>query len=126
MTRLPSCAERFAATRPAMPAPITITSCWTVVLAIAPGPTVTAAPAMPSARQLTTPSRIATGSIYEAGRCARQIRREPVLMGAGFGLGADPDRQRGVRIPTGGFQDDGAARRALLGFSVFQLLLEFL
>src|ERR1700736_2042698 len=36
MTRLPSCAARFAATRPAMPAPITITSCWTSVLAITP------------------------------------------------------------------------------------------
>ena len=54
------------------------------------------------------------------------IQRVPVLMRAGFGFGADPDRQRGVCIPTGGFQDYGAARGALLGFSVFQLLLEFL
>jgi hypothetical protein len=39
----------------------------------------------------------------DVARRTRRIQQAPVLMRSGFGLGADPDRQRGVRIPTGGF-----------------------
>src|SRR5580700_7541049 len=84
-----------------------------------------AAPVVPSATQLTTPSELATGSIYEVARRTTRIQRAPVLMRARFGFCANPDRQRSVRIPTGGFQNYGATRGALLGFDVFQLLLEF-
>jgi hypothetical protein len=69
-------------------------------------------------------TRHATG--IDVARRTRRIQQMPVLMGAGFRLGADPDRQRGVRIPAGGFQDYGATGRALFGFAGFQLLLEFL
>src|ERR1700692_3140868 len=76
------------------------------------------------ARWFESQTRHATG--IDVARRTMRIQRMPVLMGAGFGLGADPDRQRGVSVPAGGFQDDGATCWALLGFSVFQLLLEFL
>jgi hypothetical protein len=66
------------------------------------------------------------GSTYEVDRCTRHVERVPDLMRAVFGFCANPNRQRGIRIPTGGFQDYCATRGTLLGFDVFGLLLEFL